>query len=308
MSWPRLIAPTVLLLLAACTSTPRQPAPIVDHTNPTPTTPAVALAPAAVASVPAGQYMVKRGDTLYRIALDHGLAYRELASWNGLGDSSDIKVGQVLRLTPPQGVATPAGVEVRPLGDSATVSSVPQPAKPAKPASKSASAAATQNPVVAAKPQPVASTATAKNPASSASAVAKTPEKSTTKPSADDADVADWVAPTSGKPGKGFTDESRGVDIPGKMGQSIVASASGKVVYAGAGLRGYGKMLIIKHNKEFLSAYAHNSKLLVKEGDSVKKGEKIAEMGNTDADQVKLHFEIRRFGKPVDPAKYIQLE
>ncbi|WP_432720545.1 peptidoglycan DD-metalloendopeptidase family protein [Jeongeupia wiesaeckerbachi] len=305
MSWPRLIAPTVLLLLAACSSTPRQPAPIVDHTNPTPM-PSAAPAAASIASAPTGQYMVKRGDTLYRIALEHGLAYRDLASWNGMGDSSDIKVGQLLRLTPPQGAATPAGVEVRPLGDAAVVSSTPQATKPvSKPAS---SVAAAQNSPVAAKPQPAAGAAVAKNSASSASAMAKTPEKSSTKPSADDADVADWVAPTPGKAGKGFTDESRGVDILGKMGQSIVASASGKVVYAGAGLRGYGKMLIIKHNKEFLSAYAHNSKLLVKEGDSVKKGEKIAEMGNTDADQVKLHFEIRRYGKPVDPAKYIQLE
>ncbi|GHD60618.1 peptidoglycan DD-metalloendopeptidase family protein [Jeongeupia chitinilytica] len=305
MSWPRLIAPTVLLLLAACTSAPRQPAPIVDHTNPAPL-PAATPSPTPIA-VPAGQYMVKRGDTLYRIALEHGLAYRDLASWNSLTDFNDIKVGQILRLTPPSGgAATPAGVEVRPLGDAAVVTSAPQPSKPAvKPAS---SVAAVSAGAVAAKPQPVTASAAVKTNASAASSVAKTPEKSTTKPSAEDADVADWMAPTSGKPNKGFTDESRGIDIPGKIGQSIVASASGKVVYAGSGLRGYGKMLIIKHNKEFLSAYAHNSKLLVKEGDTVKKGEKIAEMGNTDADQVKLHFEIRRYGKPVDPAKYIQLE
>ncbi|AOY02166.1 hypothetical protein BJP62_02365 [Jeongeupia sp. USM3] len=293
-----MIAPTVLLLLAGCSSTPRQPAPIVDHTNPTPLPAAV---PATPVAVPAGQYMVKKGDTLYRIALEHGLAYRDLASWNGLTDFNDIKIGQLLRLNPPQGAATPSGVEVRPLGEPAVVSSTPQQVKPA---AKTASAAAP----VAAKPQPAAASAAAKASASAASAVAKTPEKSATKPGADDADVADWVTPTPGKPGKGFTEESRGIDIPGKMGQSIVASASGKVVYAGSGLRGYGKMLIIKHNKEFLSAYAHNSKLLVKEGDNVKKGEKIAEMGNTDSDQVKLHFEVRRYGKPVDPAKYIQLE
>ncbi|BCL75258.1 peptidase [Jeongeupia sp. HS-3] len=301
---PRLIAPTVLLLLAACTSTPRQPAPIVDHTNPTPLP---ATTPAPVAVVPPGQYMVKRGDTLYRIALDHGLGYRDLAGWNGLADFNDIKVGQVLRLTAPVGAAvgTPAGVEVRPLADSAPVGSVAQPVKStAKPVSTVTTASA-----VAAKPQTVSASSPVKTTSSSVASAPKNTEKSTAKPaSGDDAEVTDWMAPTPGKPGKGFTEENRGIDIPGRLGQSIVASASGKVVYAGSGLRGYGKMLIVKHNKEYLSAYAHNSKLFVKEGDSVKKGEKIAEMGNTDTDQVKLHFEIRRYGKPVDPVKYIQLE
>lgn len=89
------------------------------------------------------------------------------------------------------------------------------------------------------------------------------------------------------------------------MGQAVLASESGKVVYAGSGLRGYGKMIIVKHNSAFLTAYAHNSKLLVKEGDAVRRGEKIAEMGNSDAEQVKLHFEWRKFGKPVDPTKFI---
>jgi lipoprotein NlpD len=102
-----------------------------------------------------------------------------------------------------------------------------------------------------------------------------------------------------------FTDSNKGIDIGGKTGQPVFASAKGKVVYSGAGLRGYGKLIIIKHNKTYLTAYAHNSQLLVKEGQAVNKGQKIAEMGNTDADQVKLHFEIRRFGKPVDPQKHL---
>jgi len=97
------------------------------------------------------------------------------------------------------------------------------------------------------------------------------------------------------------------VDIAGSKGQPVGASAAGKVVYSGSGLRGYGKLVIIKHNKTFLSAYAHNEQILVKEGQSVTKGQKIAEMGSTDADQVKLHFEIRKFGKPVDPAKFLNL-
>jgi lipoprotein NlpD len=115
--------------------------------------------------------------------------------------------------------------------------------------------------------------------------------------------------PTSGKLIAGFseTENRKGVDIVGQRGQVVVASASGKVVYSGSGLRGYGKLIIIKHNKTFLSAYAHNDQILVKEGQSVRKGQKIAEMGNSDADQVKLHFEIRKLGKPVDPAKYLPL-
>jgi lipoprotein NlpD len=115
--------------------------------------------------------------------------------------------------------------------------------------------------------------------------------------------------PTTGKVIAGYSesDNRKGVDIAGQRGQSVVASVSGKVVYSGSGLRGYGKLIIIKHNKTYLSAYAHNEQILVKEGQSVSKGQKIAEMGSSDADQVKLHFEIRKMGKPVDPAKYLPL-
>ena len=97
----------------------------------------------------------------------------------------------------------------------------------------------------------------------------------------------------------------KGIDIAGAAGQPVTAGAAGKVVYAGTGLRGYGKLIIVKHNDTYLSAYAHNREILVKEGQQVAKGQKIAEMGNTDADQVKLHFEIRRQGKPVDPLRYL---
>ena len=99
----------------------------------------------------------------------------------------------------------------------------------------------------------------------------------------------------------------KGIDIAGKLGQPVLASAAGKVVYSGSGLRGYGKLIIIKHNKTYLSAYAHNDKIIVKEGQSVTRGQKIAEMGNTDSNRVELHFEVRRFGKPVDPAKYLPI-
>ena len=115
--------------------------------------------------------------------------------------------------------------------------------------------------------------------------------------------------PTNGKVVGEFSESAnrKGIDIAGKQGQPVVASAAGKVVYSGSGLRGYGKLVIIKHNNTYLSAYAHNDQVLVKEGQTVTKGQKIAEMGSTDSDQVKLHFEIRKLGKPVDPAKYLPL-
>ena len=112
--------------------------------------------------------------------------------------------------------------------------------------------------------------------------------------------------PAAGSVVAGFDDaKNKGLDIAGKAGEPVLAAADGKVVYAGAGLRGYGNLIILKHNNTFLTAYAHNQTLLVKEDQSVKKGQKIAEMGNTDADRVKLHFEIRRSGKPVDPSRYL---
>ena len=115
-----------------------------------------------------------------------------------------------------------------------------------------------------------------------------------------------WIWPASGKVIGQFSEAgSKGLDIGGKAGDAVIAAGDGKVVYAGTGLRGYGKLIIVKHNATFLSAYAHNQNLLVKEGQTVSKGQKIAEMGNTDADQVKLHFEVRRQGKPVDPMKYL---
>ena len=124
---------------------------------------------------------------------------------------------------------------------------------------------------------------------------------------ADDAEKIDWVWPTAGKVVAGFSETAnlKGIDISGSAGQAVVASAPGKVVYAGAGLRGYGKLIIVKHNATFLSAYAHNREILVKEGQAVARGQKIAEMGDTDANAVKLHFEIRRLGKPMDPLRYL---
>jgi lipoprotein NlpD len=133
------------------------------------------------------------------------------------------------------------------------------------------------------------------------------PETSTEPQAGDDEDRVSWSWPATGKVVTPYSEATnlKGIGIAGKAGQPVLASAGGKVVYAGSGLRGYGKLVIIKHNKTYLSVYAHNSEILVKEGQTVAKGQKIAEMGNTDSDQVKLHFEIRRLGKPVDPNRYL---
>ena len=143
-------------------------------------------------------------------------------------------------------------------------------------------------------------------PPPSVSAAPPPKTESSRVPEIDD-DKIDWTWPASGKVIAGFSENAnlKGIDIAGKAGQPVLASAAGKVVYAGSGLRGYGKLVIIKHNQTYLSAYAHNSNLLVKEGQNVVRGQKIAEIGNTDSSQAKLHFEIRRLGKPVDPLKFL---
>ncbi|STQ91641.1 peptidoglycan DD-metalloendopeptidase family protein [Iodobacter fluviatilis] len=333
MNWQRLCAP-LALMLGACASQPTPPAPIVDRSAQivVPSAPRVNTPAVPVASVdprPA-TYIVKKGDTLYRVALDHGLAYRDLAAWNNLGDVNGIKVDQTLRLTPPDGA-----VEIRPLKTDEvqktdTKSELKQETKnypkavkvPYGAQSASAVAALAEGPIVVSKSQSdsaklpsvtasggsVAKTASEVRAASAVKIAEKPSNNASSAPMNSDEKPGDWAWPTAGKTVKAFSEENRGIDISGKIGQSVIASANGKVVYAGSGLRGYGKMIILKHNQEFLTAYANNSKLFVKEGGEVRKGEKIAEMGNSDSDQVKLHFEMRRFGKPVDPAKYIQAE
>jgi lipoprotein NlpD len=163
---------------------------------------------------------------------------------------------------------------------------------PAQPAAASGAPTGAGGSAAAGEPRTASSEATVPKPAGAAAA---------------DPDALSWVWPASGKVITGFSDSAnlKGIDIAGKAGQPVVASAAGKVVYAGSGLRGYGKLVIVKHNATFLSAYAHNQEILVKEGQQVAKGQKIAEMGSTDSDQVKLHFEIRQRGKPVDPLRYL---
>ncbi len=337
----RAAAIALVLALAACAS--RRPAPVEERsTAPQPPQPQAAkpAAPAAPAEAPVPTYTVKKGDTLYAIALDHGLDYRELAAWNNLENVNRIQTGQVLRLNAPG--QPPAAGEISATGVTTTpLKSVPPvdagesraagapTAAPGVPSLASAPGArntdglkvqpkalkepyteqAWQNaqrmlpPVaVAAAPETIVAAAPPP-PAQRVEPPRETPPAAATE---DDAKLG-WIWPANGKLVTGFSDTAnlKGIDIAGKEGQPVMASAAGKVVYAGTGLRGYGKLVIIKHNATYLSAYAHNREILVKEGQQVTKGQKIAEMGNTDSDQVKLHFEIRRQGKPVDPLKFL---
>jgi lipoprotein NlpD len=324
-----LIVIGLAVLVAGCMT--RAPAPVVDRapfpsTRPVPA-PTLEAAPARAPEAPP-TYTVKRGDTLYQIALDHGLDYRELAAWNNIENVNVIRVGQLLALGPPGGIeggvvtaplvttapVTPS-VETRPSPsvsapsgrpNSATFKTEPRAVK--VPYSDQALAQLRQGapppPSVAVTPEPRAAPAPIAPPAPAAAVVAR--PDSARVPEIDD-DSLGWVWPATGKVIAGFAESSnlKGIDIAGKAGQPVVASAAGKVVYAGSGLRGYGKLVIVKHSTAFLSAYAHNREIVVKEGQQVAKGQKIAEMGDSDADQVKLHFEIRRLGKPVDPVKFL---
>ena len=221
-----------------------------------------------------GYYTIKPGDTLIRIGLEHGQSWKDIARWSNLDNPNLIEVGQVVRVVPPSvnaasGSATSGGRGVAPV----VVTPV---------ASQGASSAAAATSTPAATPTP------------------------TPAPVAKGADDLDFMWPAGGSLLAGFDEQrNKGFDIGGKAGDAVVAAADGKVVYAGAGLRGYGNLIILKHNNTYLTAYAHNQSLLVKEDQSVRKGQKIAEMGSTDADRVKLHFEVRRQGKPVDPARYL---
>lgn len=240
-----------------------------------------------------GYYAVRPGDTIRRIGTETGQNWRDIARWNNLENPDLIEVGQVLRVIPPAGAtATPAATPAPLASDAARTtvpSATPGPAAAAAPAPAAAAAAAAAG-SAAAKPTPSIVTASPATPAATASG---------------DEDVG-WIWPAQGSLIAGFDEaKNKGLDIGGRAGDSVLAAADGRVVYAGAGLRGYGNLIILKHNNTYLTAYAHNRTLLVKEDQSVQKGQKIAEMGNSDADRVKLHFEIRRQGKPVDPARYL---
>lgn len=221
-----------------------------------------------------GYYAVRPGDTLRRIGTETGQRWQNIQSWNNLENPDRIEVGQVLRVVPPGSTPDASGAVTRPVLPPSAIA-------PAVPATAAAAAAA------------AGATATPPKPATPAVA------------SGGDEDLG-WIWPVHGPLIAGFDEaKNKGLDIGGKSGDPVLAAADGRVVYSGAGLRGYGNLIILKHNNTYLTAYAHNQTLLVKEDQSVQKGQKIAEMGSSDADRVKLHFEIRRQGKPVDPARYL---
>jgi len=314
------------ILMVACATKTR--APVDDRTAPSATivtsTPGPAPVTPAEVESRTPTYTVKRGDTLYQIALDHGLDYKDLAAWNSLENPNKILVGQVLRVTAPGDNSTAAtGVTTAPLKSQPAVTEAKPGAgaavvpPPASPAARNAdnyksSPKAVKEPYSEQAMRDVARSAQAPPEvvASAAPATAAKPDAPRVAPPAtetEDDDKLDWVWPAKGKVVVGFSETAnlKGIDIAGAAGDPVIASAAGKVVYVGNGLRGYGKLVIVKHNKTWLTAYAHNREILVKEGQQVTKGQRIAEMGNTDADSVKLHFEIRRLGKPVDPARYL---
>jgi lipoprotein NlpD len=276
------LAVLLLVALGACSS--QKPAPVVDRSG----MPGAARPP-AMAEKPAtatreakdGVYTVQRGDTLYSIAMAFGVDVRELARWNGLPDASVLRVGQTLRVAPPTDAAVASVTPVTP-GGSTEVRPLPAPG----------------GPVVAAPLPPSAAVPAPATPESAPAA----------KPGAvpSPAPSSQWLWPSAGKVIDGFdAPRNKGIDIGGNEGEPVQAAADGEVVHVGSALRGYGNLVIIRHPGDYVTAYGHNRKILVSQGQQVKRGQPIAELGRTDSDRPKLHFEIRHQGKPLDPVKYL---
>ena len=286
------------LLVAACAS-PTHRAPVEDRAAGARPASAAVIAAVPTATLPVdpakplpgsenagkpGYYTVRAGDTMIRIGLESGQNWRDIVRWNSLDNPNIIEVGQVLRVVPPGSDPTlasvravvPPKVETRALD---TKPLAPVVAASATPPSASA-------PIVAAPPPP-----------------APPPAAAAAKEADDD---LHWLWPAGGPVIATFEEgRNKGLEIAGKAGDPVLAAADGRVVYAGSGLRGYGNLVIVKHNATYLTAYAHNQTLLVKEDQSVRRGQKIAEMGSTDAERVQLHFEIRKQGKPIDPTRLL---
>jgi len=284
----RLLVATLVVVLAGCASSGGRKAPVEDRS--------VAAKPPAVASAPAsapeaapenagkpGYYTVKPGDTLLRVSLEHGQNWRDLVRWNNLENPNLLEVGQVLRVVPPAAEA----VTARAVPNAGRVDTRPLDARPAAsaPATSASATVPAATPAPPPPPPPVADSAIAAR---------------------EGGEEIVWMWPASGAVIAGFDEgRNKGLTIAGKAGDPVVAASDGRVVYAGSSLRGYGNLVIVKHSDLFLTAYAHNQVLLVKDDQVVRRGQKIAEMGSTDAERVQLHFEIRRQGKPVDPAKLL---
>ena len=287
-------------LLVACSSIHRT-APIVDRTT--------GVRPAAMFAGKPGYHIVKRGETLSQIGRIHKQRPADIVAWNNLANPNDIKVDQVLRVVPPGASdaaveaqtdsVAPSTVEVVPLSSASSSSQVMN-----KTAPRGEKQPYSDTTLAAMQRQGQATPAAAAPTKTEASKGAEKPPVAPVTVSEDDA--ISWQWPAEGKVIATFSEgKSRGIDIAGKIGQKVNAAAAGRVIYAGA-FRGYGNLVIVKHTDNLLSAYAHNKAIVVKQGDNVSKGQQIAEMGNSDSDAVKLHFEIRRQGgKPVDPSKFL---
>jgi len=276
----------VMLLTAGCaTRRASSPAPVEDRI--TGQASDMTAMPGAENAGKAGFYTVKPGDTLFRIALDSGQSWRDIQAWNNLTNPNILEVGQVLRVQPPGAAPSTVASGSPPAGapGTAAVTPVAPPGVVSRPLSSS-------------EPVPLAPAAPG--------TTSPTPPPVAGAPESVGADELNFVWPAQGSVIAGFDEaKNKGVSIAGRVGDPVVAAADGRVVYAGAGLRGYGNLVILKHNNTYLTAYAHNQALLVREDQAVRQGQKIAEMGSSDTDRVKLHFEVRRQGKPVDPLNHL---
>lgn len=330
-------------LLAACAS--NKPAPVADGS---------AAGKTAAATAATGKsYVVKKGDTLHSIALDHGIDYRDLIIWNGIDNPNRIRVGQNLRVGPAGGTGTqsvaPSGAVVQPIASNAPVASRSLEERPLAPmaagpqAEQAASAAPAAVPPAPTFPAdsdklkrspkggklpyspenlarlkavesapPLAAPAPPEPAAPPRSPLAEKPAPAAPAPiAAAGTGQIEWAWPSSGKiianftEGGSTTETNKGLDFSGKLGDPVLAAAAGKVIHVGSEIRGLGNFVVIKHNQDFLSVYGNNSRILVKQDQTVTRGQKIAELGNSDADQPKLHFEVRQQGKPVDPLRFL---
>ena len=280
-----MLAMLASLLLAGCASTVT--APVRD------------VGGAAAAAEPLaqpGMHVVRPGDTLLGIARQYGVTLPDLVGWNDLTDPNQIQVGQSLRVGPADAMGS-AAVGVMAPGEGAVALPIPAPSS-----TESVQAPFKQSPLGGRKPY--SDEAWSKDTPGAAPAV--TPPTVATEVPAAAASSGEWQWPAAGRLLSGYNEASnKGVDIGGNVGDPVLAAAAGKVVYAGSGLRGYGKLVVIKHNQEYNSVSAHNDKLLVTEVEQVVQGQKIAELGSSESDRSKLHFEIRKQGKAVDPMKYL---
>jgi lipoprotein NlpD len=280
----------LLVLLSACSTVPVN-APVGSRVA-VPQTQPVSTTGSTDAQKP-GYYSVRRGDTLYSIAWQNGLNFRQLAEMNGIRSPYTIYVGQSLRIAPADGVPP------KPL-------QVPMPGPVVPPPPRPVAATAPKSGAIPSSGQSAQTGPTSRTPPIPAAEQVPAPE-----PEAEPAlpaVVSRWMWPVNGPLLRGYAPEAngkKGIDIGGKAGQPVVSAADGRVVYAGSGLVGYGRLIIIKHNDSLLSAYGHNSELLVAEGDYVKAGQVIAKMGSSGTSSTRLYFEIRQDGKPVNPLRYL---